>query len=888
MTIPWGRLVPCSRNNEVLNNSTVQENGSNASNGGAMELLPRNPKEESRIPYNDIVNKKLALPFLGLKDLQASDKFNEYTIGRSQKCDFMVPKLQKNATNKDEGKHLSSAHSMVSNRHCTIFSMLKNVVQNSILSNEGVGMDVYLEDSSGNGTVINKTILLRRGQKRLLHTGDEICLINPAALRRIPSKELRLKILENYSYIFINLHQQQGFVQKKRLIQNLASPPRRKGIVDVRATNITSPPQKSSKSNQSHYLNAIMAIDQQQKEHKRKFAHSNDSNSPPIENSKRLRLHHPITGNRNVSRTQRIEEDYDLRDVLGSGTCGEVRRAIHRQTGEQRAVKIIKMSANGRNHTAIRLKETEKTLKAEAAILQSLNHPYIVKLIDSYVSQTAIYLVMEMLHGGDLFDRIVEKDRYSETESRRAMRRIFSAVYYLHEERDIVHRDLKPENILCVNRSSDIHIKLTDFGLAKNITEDGLKTFCGTPLYFAPEVLSRRNTVTGQGRYGKEADMWSLGVILYVLLSGRPPFDSNDYLNSSTNSKISFKSRRWETVSIEAKELVRLLLTVSPEKRIGIKEACNHKWILHPDGDTHTHPLHDPSLKSNSMNSMKENALFGAVMSKVTAKKEMSDQSRANTSFDKEVQNEEHSLNSHSNLPQSSPSPNAKKKALIGGICSPKVPPFEDSSLSDVNLEQKQQTDRQIFQNECDEIVQQITRPKAKVNHIQLAHVSDHKPSKKDVKEQKQQAHFKNERHGAEMELEEDKIESDFSEEEEKDTGKEISTSASNTNIEKNDDIDSDFSEHDDKGKERLIKAITSNDLGKTDSIESDFSEEDTNENKEKNSTTKLKPLQPATIKDDKVTLQKGIALKSKGESSNAMTGQTTLSTFFKKKDIRS
>lgn len=143
----------------------------------------------------------------------------------------------------------------------------------------------------------------------------------------------------------------------------------------------------------------------------------------------------------------------------------------------------------------------------------------------------------EFLRGGDLFERIIQRGRYSEQNARELMRALLSAVKYLHDK-GIVHRDLKPENVLLVDPWDDVSIKvwlmlcwtssytcsprdyyyqITDFGLAKRITSDGLKTFCGTPQYFAPEVLQRKMTVTGTGRYGKEIDMWSAGVILYVL-----------------------------------------------------------------------------------------------------------------------------------------------------------------------------------------------------------------------------------------------------------------------------------------------------------------------------------------------------------------------------------
>jgi serine/threonine protein kinase len=156
---------------------------------------------------------------------------------------------------------------------------------------------------------------------------------------------------------------------------------------------------------------------------------------------------------------------------------------------------------------------------------------------------------------------------------------------------------LKPENILCVNHENDIEIKLTDFGLAKAVNgEDGLKTFCGTPQYFAPEVLRRRNTVAGRGRYGKQADMWSLGVILYVLLSGTPPFDVGLGFEVVADAKIVFPEEHWAGVSEKARDLVRCLLVTDPRKRVSVLQACKHEWIMTEDGDTHVYPLDDPKV----------------------------------------------------------------------------------------------------------------------------------------------------------------------------------------------------------------------------------------------------------------------------------------------------
>lgn len=173
------------------------------------------------------------------------------------------------------------------------------------------------------------------------------------------------------------------------------------------------------------------------------------------------------------------------------------------------------------------------------------------------------------------------------------MRRLLSVVHYLHQDCNIVHRDLKPENILLGNKLSCIDVKLTDFGLAKCVSGNGLKTFCGTPQYFAPEVLKRQTTVMGQGRYGKPADMWSLGVILYVLLSGTPPFDEGQHALST----LDFPPEHWSDVSDDARDLIRTLLVADPRHRCTVQQACEHRWILTEDGDTHVHPLQDPAVQ---------------------------------------------------------------------------------------------------------------------------------------------------------------------------------------------------------------------------------------------------------------------------------------------------
>lgn len=447
-----------------------------------------------------------------------------YWLGRSHKCD-VTAQYSSSTENKKEQSALEWGKSMISNRHCRIFQQVK-------------GNQIFIEDNSGNGTFINQGIHLQKGETRILHSGDEICLINSETLRKkISSHRIVQMVLQQFSFVFVVSKPRKSCVNPRAMNYNFGA-----GIGRNNRNNI----------NNNEYKN------------------KNPAASP-------------------TATTRRIETFYDMREVLGDGTSGQVRRAIHRQSGKERAVKVI----NLRRHVDTSMMEM---MEREVSILQSIDHPYIVKLVEVFVEHgVAMYLVMELVKGGDLFDSIVEKQRYTEVEARRAMRRLLSAIHYLHEDSNIVHRDLKPENILC---SSPTHVKLADFGLAKIVKSDGLKTFCGTPAYFAPEVLQRRGTVAGQGRYGKPADMWSLGVILYILLTGKPPFDTN--MDEFQGFEVDFESDLdiWSTMSA-AKELVAQMLRKDPKRRLTVRQACDHSWINVDDGDTHCHPLDDPAVTTN-------------------------------------------------------------------------------------------------------------------------------------------------------------------------------------------------------------------------------------------------------------------------------------------------
>ncbi len=199
-----------------------------------------------------------------------------------------------------------------------------------------------------------------------------------------------------------------------------------------------------------------------------------------------------------------------------------------------------------------------EALRREAEVLRAVDHPHIVKLVDVHEFEDQLVIITELMLGGELFNRLVTKGAYPEPRARLLAQRLLSAIAYLHERR-IVHRDLKPENILLVSEDDDANAKIADFGVATHL-EQRLKTFCGSPQYFAPEVLRRRDTTKGAGSYDDRADMWSFGVILYILLCGFPPYAPQTLERDLERVKISFRHARWDAVSEPAKDLVRSLL----------------------------------------------------------------------------------------------------------------------------------------------------------------------------------------------------------------------------------------------------------------------------------------------------------------------------------------
>jgi serine/threonine protein kinase len=201
----------------------------------------------------------------------------------------------------------------------------------------------------------------------------------------------------------------------------------------------------------------------------------------------------------------------------------------------------------------------------EIDVLRMLKHPNVVQMYEVYESSKYIHLLLPYLEGGELFERIKAKGLYKESDAIKVMRNFFSALKYLAEN-NVVHRDLKPENLILATKGDDHDLRIADFGLASFLTEEEKVLYlrCGSPGYVAPELLDDRG-------YDTQADVFSAGVIMYVMLTGRPLFrgeNINEILEKNKNCELDFPSKYWENISPEAKDLLIQLLKKDPKERL--------------------------------------------------------------------------------------------------------------------------------------------------------------------------------------------------------------------------------------------------------------------------------------------------------------------------------
>ncbi|KAK8791025.1 hypothetical protein WA158_005656 [Blastocystis sp. Blastoise] len=270
-----------------------------------------------------------------------------------------------------------------------------------------------------------------------------------------------------------------------------------------------------------------------------------------------------------------INSLYKFKETLGKGTYSIVKKARNRNSNEIVAIKVIIKRGMS--------EDDQTSLFREVSIMNRLrNHPNVIQLKGFYQDNDFFYIVQELAEGGELFDAIINKNYYSEREAQRVVRSLVYTIAYCHD-RGIVHRDLKPENILLVSKHDDLSIKIADFGFARESrATNSLTTSCGTPGYLAPEILRGL-------AYGTPVDMWSIGVITYILLCGYPPFPTDNdatLYRRTMRGEYSFSTTEWENVSQDAKDFVKALLVVDPEHRATAKQACAMRWMRYESQST--------------------------------------------------------------------------------------------------------------------------------------------------------------------------------------------------------------------------------------------------------------------------------------------------------------
>eukprot|EP01127_Copromyxa_protea_P017740 TRINITY_DN5451_c0_g1_i3.p1 TRINITY_DN5451_c0_g1~~TRINITY_DN5451_c0_g1_i3.p1 ORF type:complete len:556 (-),score=102.81 TRINITY_DN5451_c0_g1_i3:123-1790(-) len=271
-----------------------------------------------------------------------------------------------------------------------------------------------------------------------------------------------------------------------------------------------------------------------------------------------------------VKKEKTIRQQYRFFETpIGVGAFSQVFRAVNKDTGEEVAIKVIeKLEEEDEDDADLRAKFLQ-----EISVMRQIHHEYVVKLIEFSENADTYFVVMEMMGGDELFTQIIEREQYPEDEASVLICQVLNALKYLHEKQ-IVHRDLKPENLLFSDKTYKT-LKLADFGESTIIENQSLNTYCGTPDYMAPEIIKGLS-------YSTEVDMWSLGVISYVIMAGFPPFDGEndaEVLASIVSVNYSFPSPEWDDYSEEAKDFIKCLLIEDTKARMTAKQALDHPFI---------------------------------------------------------------------------------------------------------------------------------------------------------------------------------------------------------------------------------------------------------------------------------------------------------------------
>ncbi|XP_041102666.1 serine/threonine-protein kinase DCLK3-like [Polyodon spathula] len=330
---------------------------------------------------------------------------------------------------------------------------------------------------------------------------------------------------------------------------------------------IPSKKENTEKSNEKKELHEKMEKAEQGEKATEKIEKKRSPAMSQEENVKKKSTNISAVKSRHIKTASDIESFYEIGRTVGDGNFAVVKECKLRNTDALYAMKIIDKA---------KLKGKEHMIENEISIIKSLSHPNVVRLLEEYETDSEVYLIMEFVHGGDLFDAITDSVKFTEHSAALMIIDLCQALAYTHSK-NVVHRDLKPENLLVQhNVDGSTTLKLADFGLAMEVTEP-IFTVCGTPTYVAPEILSEKG-------YGLQVDMWATGVILYILLCGFPPFrslerDQEELFEIIQLGEYEFLSPYWDSISDGAKDLISKLLVVDEHKRYTAQQVLQHPWV---------------------------------------------------------------------------------------------------------------------------------------------------------------------------------------------------------------------------------------------------------------------------------------------------------------------
>ena len=307
----------------------------------------------------------------------------------------------------------------------------------------------------------------------------------------------------------------------------------------------------------------------------------------------------------------KFEDKYTIIKEIGSGAFSRCLKVKNKITGVSFACKELSKK-NVSDY---------KGLMAEVNLMIKLDHPNIIKLYEVYENESYIYLIMEYCRGGELFDRVIAKtekgQQYTEKEAASLFKQIMSAINYCHKN-GIVHRDLKPENLLFLSKSDNSPIKVIDFGMSKRFDSSTkiMSERVGTAYYISPEVL--------KGKYDEKCDIWSAGVILYIIICGYPCFNGDtddDIFKAILKGKIQFPSPEWDNISNDAKELIKKMCC-SPDKRLTAEQVLNEVWVKDnaPNSNKALLPVMMDGIKEYAKSNKFRKAVLTYIASRLTDK----------------------------------------------------------------------------------------------------------------------------------------------------------------------------------------------------------------------------------------------------------------------------